>query len=308
VKGGGSLVRHGDGEYVSTPFGPLYVEIEGSGPPVVLVSGGPGVSHVHYHPWFSALAGEYTVVYYDHPGVGRSAPPAGRDVYTVEAYATAIESVRAHLGADSISLIGLSFGGLAAIEYTRTHPGQVRRLVMSNAVHSARAWQLGNIDSVNHEIAIRHPEVWKEILALRERGVRSLADEYQELIGRVLPELEWADPLSHPVLTKPAEPVDRYNPDAYAAFLGSDPEWVVGGSLKGYDPTPGLAELDVPVLVLSGRYDRVTPVAVAHMLRQDLPAGSTRWTVFEHSAHRPWAEEPDRYFAEVAAFLKPVER
>lgn len=298
-------MRHGDGEHVPTPFGPVYVEIEGSGPPVLLVSGGPGVSHVHYHPWFSRLAGDHTVVYYDHPGVGRSARQAGSDVYTVGAYAAAIEAVRAHLGAATVSLIGLSFGGLPAIEYTRTHPDRVRRLVMSNAVHSARAWQLGNIDSVNHEISMRHPEVWDQILALRERGVRSLAGEYQELVGRVLPELEWADHREPPALTRPAEPVDRYNPEAYAAFLGPDPEWTVGGSLEGYDPTPGLADLDVPVLLVSGRYDRVTPVAVAHLLRRELPRGSTRWTVFERSAHRPWAEEPDRYFAEVAAFLAP---
>ncbi|MGN9908870.1 alpha/beta fold hydrolase [Phytohabitans sp. LJ34] len=303
--GGAGLVRHGDGEYVSTPLGPLYVEVEGSGPPVVLVSGGPGVSHVHYHPWFSRLAGEHTVVYYDHPGVGRSGRQAGRGVYTVAAYAAAIESVRVHLGADTVALVGLSFGGLPAIEYTRTHPGRVRRLVMSNAVHSAQAWQRGNIDSVNHEISTRYPEVWGQILALRERGVLSLADEYQELIGGVLPELEWADRLSHPALTKPAEPVDRYNPGAYAAFLGPDPEWTVGGSLAGYDPGAGLAGLDVPVLIVSGRHDRVTPVAVAHMLREQLPAGTTRWKVFENGAHRPWAEEPDPYFAELAAFLAP---
>jgi proline iminopeptidase len=298
-------MEHGNGEYVSTPVGSVYIELEGSGPPVVLVSGGPGVSHVHYHPWFSQLAGEYTVVYYDHPGVGRSARRTGQGVYTVAAYAAAIDSVRTHLNAATIALIGLSFGGIPAIEYTRTHPDRVRCLVMSNAVHSAHAWQLGNIDNVNHEISTRYPEVWDQILALRHQGVRSLAEEYQELVGRVLPELEWANHLSHPVLAKSVEPVDRYNPDAYAAFLGPDPEWFVGGSLKGYDPTPGLAELDVPVLVVSGRHDRVTPVAVAHMLRQDLPAGS-RWLVFEHSAHRPWAEEPDRYFAEVAAFLMPT--
>jgi proline iminopeptidase len=289
---------------VPTPFGPVYVETEGGGSPVVLVSGGPGVSHLHYHPWFSRLAAEHRVVYYDHPGVGRSSRELGSQVFTVAAYASAIDSIRAHLNAETVALVGLSFGGVPAVEYARTHPGRVRRLVMSNAVYSARTWQFGNIDSVNHEISTRYPELWDELMALRRRGVLSLAGEYQDIVGRVLPELEWADRLAHPSLTRPAEPVDRYNPDAYEAFLGPDPEWVVGGSLAGYDPTPGLAGLDVPVLVVSGRHDRVTPVAVAHMLHHDLGAGSARLTVFEHSAHRPWAEEPDSYFAELADFLR----
>jgi len=292
--------EHGNGHQVPTPSGPVYVEIEGDGPPVLLVPGGPGVSHVHYHPWFSRLADRHTVVYYDHPGVGRSSREAGRGAYTLAAYAAAIESIRAHLGAATIALVGLSFGGLPAIEYTRTHPDRVRRLVLSNAPYSARTWQRGNIDNVNHEISTRYPELWDRLTALRERGVSSLADEYQEIVGVALPELEWADRLGHRELTRPSESVDRYNPDAYEAFLGPDPEWTVGGSLAGYDPAP-LSD-DLSVLIATGRHDRVTPVVVAHSLRRDLMPGA-RLVVFENSAHRPWAEEPDRYFAELSAFL-----
>jgi proline iminopeptidase len=296
-------VEHGSGEYVSTPSGPVYIEIEGSGPPVLLASGGPGVSHLHYHPWFSRLAAHHTVVYYDHPGVGRSSRDAGLAAHTVPAYAAAIESIRAHLGVPSIGLVGLSFGGLPAIEYTRAHPERVRRLVMSNAAYSAQTWQLGNIDNVNHEISSRYPELWDRLMALRQRGVPSLADEYQDIVGEVLPELEWADRVAHPVLTRPREPVDEYNPEAYATLLGPDPEWIVGGTLAGYDP-PGLYELQVPVLIVTGRRDRVTPVVVGRMLQRDLKQAPTRLVVFEQSAHRPWAEEPERYFAELTSFLR----
>jgi proline iminopeptidase len=291
--------EHGNGHHVPTPSGPVYVEIEGDGPPVLLVPGGPGVSHVHYHPWFSRLADRHTVVYYDHPGVGRSSREAGRDAYTLSAYAAAIESIRAHLGAATIALVGLSFGGLPAVEYVRTHPDRVRRLVMSNAPYSAQTWQRGNIDNVNHEIATRYPELWDRLMALRERGVLSLADEYQEIVGLVLPELEWADRFGHPDLTRPTESVEEYSPDAYEALLGTDPEWTVGGSLAGYDPMP---RIDAPVLIAAGRHDRVTPVVVADSLRRDLAPGA-RLVVFEHSAHRPWAEEPERYFAELSDFL-----
>jgi proline iminopeptidase len=290
---------HGESVRVAGPAGPIHVEVEGDGPVVLLVGGGPGVSHVHYHPWFSRLAGQHTVVYYDHPGTGRS----GTAAYTLEAYAGAIEAIRAHLDAPAVALVGISFGGLPALEYVRTHPRRVRRLVLSNAPYSAASWQRGNIDSVNHEIATRYPELWSRLGELRGRGVRSLADEYQEIVGRVLPELEWARPADRPALTRPSDPAEEYRPEAYAAFLGDDPEWTVGGSLAGFDPVPALGGFAGPVLVVTGRHDRVTPVVVAWELHRSFAPGVARLVVFEHSAHRPWAEEPDRYFAEVAAFL-----
>jgi proline iminopeptidase len=298
-------MEHGTGEYLDGPTGPIYFEVEGDGPVVLLVGGGPGVSHVHYHPWFSRLAGTHTVVYYDHPGTGRSGPRTP-DTYTLQAYAAAIEAIRAHLDAPALALVGISFGGLPALEYLRTHPQRVRHLVLSNAPYSATSWQRGNIDHVNHELRTRYPEIWSRLLELRGRGVTSLAPQYQDLVGQVVPELEWARPDAHPALTRPSDPAEAFHLDAYAAFLGDDPEWTVGGSLAGFDPTPALSAFAGPVLVLTGRHDRVTPPVIAADLQRAFPPDTARLVVFERSAHRPWAEEPDEYFAELTDFLRDL--
>src|SRR6185503_3294339 len=109
---------------------------------------------------------------YDHPGTGRSGRgPAA--VYTLAAYADAIEAIRVHLDVPTLALVGISFGGLPALEYLRTHPQNVRHLALSNAAYSAASWQRGNIDSVNHEIATRYPELWDRLQELRRCGVSS---------------------------------------------------------------------------------------------------------------------------------------
>jgi hypothetical protein len=46
---------HGEGEYVATADGRIYVERAGTGETVVIASGGPGTGHAHYQ-WFAALA------------------------------------------------------------------------------------------------------------------------------------------------------------------------------------------------------------------------------------------------------------
>ena len=93
--------------FVETPHGRIYVEREGdaSRRTVVLAAGGPGVGHDHYHPWFSRLATESAVVYFDYSGCGRSDRlPEDRE-YSIALFAENIEAVRRHLG-----LVALAVG------------------------------------------------------------------------------------------------------------------------------------------------------------------------------------------------------
>jgi proline iminopeptidase len=173
--------------------------------------------------------------------------------------------------------------------------------VLSNAQISGESWQRTNIDGVNLELQRLFPVEWRQILRLREEGVRSLDPAYQELVSRVLPALEWVDPWGHPPLEQPSE--GGFEERVYRSVIGSDPEWEVEGTLRGYDPLPRLREIRAPALVLSGRYDRVTPPSVAQAIFDALAPGRRRLHVFERSAHRPWAEQPEEYFEVLAGFL-----
>jgi proline iminopeptidase len=295
-------MRHGAGAYAETSAGRIYFETEGEGPAVFVVPGGPGVGHAHYHPWFSRLAENHTIVYFDHLGTGRSERLADPGLYTIAVYAESIEGLRAHLGLEQISLVGLSFGGMPAIEYALGYGDQVDRVVLSNAQLSARTWQEGNIDNLNHEVRNQHPEAWAEISALRRAGILSLDPRYQELLEPALAEMEWFDPEHAPALER--DPGEGFELAVYEAFVGPDPEWEVTGTMAGFDPTELLGALERPALVITGRHDRVTPPRIAAVIAAALPAASAELVMFERSAHRPWAEEPHDYFERVAAFLR----
>lgn len=296
-------MRSTDEHYVPTDQGRVYLEVEGDPGTelVLLAAGGPGVGHDHYHPWFSRLTPEYRVGYLDYSGCGRSDPLADDSGYSVPLFAENIEAARQQLGVASFSLIGLSFGGFPAVEYALTYPGRVRRLVLSNAQVTAQSWQRWNIDGVNAELERLFPAEWQQLLRLREAGVRSLDFRYQELIALVVPDLEWVDPSNHPGLNQP-DHGHAFEPAVYRALVGDDPEWTVGGTLAGYDRRSEFSRLP-PTLVLSGRYDRLTPPAVAYETFAALAPDRRALHVFERSAHRPWAEQPDEYFRTVKAVL-----
>jgi hypothetical protein len=50
----------------------LYVEVEGSGIPIVVLNGGPGGTHHSFHPSFSKIKNNHKIIYYDQRGTGQS--------------------------------------------------------------------------------------------------------------------------------------------------------------------------------------------------------------------------------------------
>ena len=89
--------------------------------------------------------------------------------------------------------------------------------------------------------------------------------------------------------------------DVYGTMQG--PEWNVTGNLKDWDVTARLGELDLPVLVTSGRYDEMTPALVRPLVdgTSATPSGSSS----RRAPISPRAEEPERYRETLESFLTP---
>jgi proline iminopeptidase len=60
-----------DGKYVTVNGAKLWVVLAGKGEPVVIIPGGPGANHFSYRR-FDSLAKNFTVVYFDAFGRGKS--------------------------------------------------------------------------------------------------------------------------------------------------------------------------------------------------------------------------------------------
>ena len=89
------------------------------------------------------------------------------------------------------------------------------------------------------------------------------------------------------------------NRQVYETMAGPS-EFFGTGTLKDWDVTNRLEEIELPVLITSGAHDEVTP-RQCRLLHERI-AGS-RWEVFDHSAHCAVIEEPDAYRAVLQEFL-----
>jgi proline iminopeptidase len=173
---------HGKGSFAPTPDGRLYFEAEGSGPPLVLLAGGPGSAHNGFHPWFGQLADRFTVYYVDNIGRGRSdrLPAEQSHRYTVERDAGDVEALRRYLKVDKIAVLGQSAGGQVALEYALAYPDHVSKLILSNPLYNPAHWRL-NIEIAKHVTRDYFPEIWEQELAARAKGMQTGDANYPQI-------------------------------------------------------------------------------------------------------------------------------
>jgi proline-specific peptidase len=89
------------------------------------------------------------------------------------------------------------------------------------------------------------------------------------------------------------------NPEVYHAMNGPS-EFHVIGTIKDWDITGQLGQIEAPTLLFCGRHDEVTPavVEIAHRAIR-----GSEFVVLEESSHTAQAEEPEKTLALVRDFL-----
>lgn len=114
----------------------LHVGVTGSGPDVVVLSGGPGCVHYLEH---EDIAPRGMRAWYPEPrGVGRS----GGGPHTLDRAVADLEAVRRAAGVDSWVVLGHSWGADLAVRYALDHPAHVRSVVgvAGHGLHKDRTW------------------------------------------------------------------------------------------------------------------------------------------------------------------------
>ena len=93
-------LTHPAGDFVSVNGKKIWYESEGTGEPLLLITGGPGFSHAYFHPFFSALASSNRIIYFDAFGTGKSERAKTAKEYSLAQDVEDIESLREALKLD----------------------------------------------------------------------------------------------------------------------------------------------------------------------------------------------------------------
>jgi proline-specific peptidase len=276
---------------IAGPHGSIYYRIVGDSDavPLLVIHGGPGMSHDYLRD-LDALADERQVIYYDQIGCGRSDRPDDAGLWTLATFADEIDTVRGALGLDRVHLFGQSAGGWIAIDYALRAPTGLASLHLANTCASIPHFERGVA-----QLRAALPGRAGAVIDACESAGTTTGPEYLAAVG-LFNRLHFAGADDVPAGVHAS--LRALNPAIYRAMVGTGLTFT--GNMAGWDVTDRLGELDVPVLVTSGRFDEMTPDAVRPMV--DAIPGA-QWHLFEESAHLPLVTETDAFMRATREFL-----
>jgi proline iminopeptidase len=264
----------------------LYVDVVGHGEPLVLMHGGPSAD-LWTMGAFRRLADQFTVVLYDHRCNGRSMGPPTSSM-TWENLTADADALRDHLGFDRWAVLGHSFGGHVALEYTLRYPERVSRLVLMDTGADA-SWARENAPRV---LAARGYSPGKAELVRRWFTGQFEPREYLRIF--------WS--ISGPYMPKHGFKglMRELAEGGWRSRMRPAAHRFAGRSLMpGWSVTDRLGEITAPTLVIAGREDFIFPPECQRDLVARIP--HAQLLLVDESGHNPQDENP----AQVMTVLRP---
>jgi L-proline amide hydrolase len=268
---------------------------------VVICHGGPGATHDYVAPIAEQLhrSGRACVLY-DQLGNGRSAhlPDVDPSFWTVELFERELAALADHLGIEGrYHVVGQSWGGILALLHALERPPGLLSVVAADSPASIPAFVAG----CNELLDAMEPQV-RDTIRAGERSGETATPEFQAAVmqfyRRHVCRLEtWPDEVVRSFDAMEADPT------VYGTMNGPT-EFTVAGTIADFDITDRLSEIEVPVLLVSGKHDEVRPHVVAAM-HERLRHGER--VLFEDSSHMPHIEEPERFLEVVQSFLETAD-
>lgn len=267
------------------------------GAPVLFLHGGPGEgSQAMQALGGPALEKRVRMVYLDQRGSGRSDRPKDAKYYSLPLLESDVDLVRRELGVDKIVLLAHSAATPIALDYAADHPDRVAGLILTGAVPDLPA----AIDSLCVRVRKRHPELYAKAVAAAEKGRKCnpfapFSDEQRQAFfdDNMFPD---------------AAVRDRVN------WLDHIPGIANSGEMGGALFSQGLTSyrfdrprrLTMPLLFIAGGRDFQTAIAPQRALAAQVRNG--RVIIYPAAGHFMFADEPQRFAADVAAFVAKASR
>ena len=258
----------------------LHVVKHGSGTPIMVMHGGLGLDHTYFRPSLDGLGDVAELIYYDHRGNGRSPAVENYDDISFETLIDDADELRKSLGLDKVILYGHSYGGFIAQNYALKYQENLAGLILASTSYNIHYepvfpdWQtpeamgaIGRIFGGPFESDEEFAETWRTALPIYWKDIQA------ELAAEI---------------------------DTNTVYKGD--AWNRGFAMLGdFDLKGKLSAIQVPTLIMSGKYDFITGRQAHEDMHAEI-AGSTLAN-FDDSAHFPMHTETEAYLAAIRSWL-----
>jgi pimeloyl-ACP methyl ester carboxylesterase len=305
----GSVVEGSVAEMQRLKFGGVEqsVTIRGrnaNAPILIWLHGGPGTDETGmWRKYNNVLEDHFLVVYWTQRGTGRSYDrniPASS--MTIAQFVSDLDELIAFMqrrfGKQKVVLAGHSWGTSFGVAYAQRHPQNLAVFVGVSQVVNATAGE-----KLSYRFTLSEAKKRRDAEALREL---SALGEPPYPLASIITQRKWLEAFGGGSFHKPTSLINLM----WQSFGASELTLLDGVYFQsgidfsgealakenaGVDWWSNATKFDMPVFIASGRFDYNTPAGLqkAWFDRIEAPVKTHRW--FEHSAHSPPFEEPDKF-------------
>lgn len=265
---------------------------------LLLLNGGPGATHEYFECFENFLPAEgIEIIYYDQLGCGNSDNPNDVELWDLGRYVEEVEQVRKALNLDASNfyVLGHSWGGILAMEYTLKYQHNMKGLIISNMMSSCPEYGRYADEVLAKQM---DPKVLAEINKIE--AAKDFANpRYMELL---IPNFYEKHILRFPSKDWP-EPVNRsfakMNQSLYVTMQGPS-EFGISGKLEKWDRKSDLKKITIPTLVIGAKYDTMDP---NHMSAMSKLVQNGTYLYCSKGSHMAFYDDQKAYFKGLIPFL-----
>jgi len=221
----------------------LNVSVEGrDGGPTLMLSNSLGSTLQMWEPQMRAFTQVFRVIRYDRRGHGKSQVPPGP--YSIERFGRDALAILDDLNIEKVHWCGVSMGGMVGQWLAAHAPRRIGKLVLANTT-----------------CYYPDPAIWDaRITAVQNNGLLGIADTV--IAGWLTQEFrdqnpDVADRMKAMLVATPVE-----------GYLASC------AALRALDLREDILSIKSPTLVVAGRHDKSTPIAMAEAIRSRISGAS----------------------------------
>jgi pimeloyl-ACP methyl ester carboxylesterase len=264
--------------------------VHGAGPCLIFCNG-LGLDTCLWLPFAEALEADYRTVLWDYPGHGKSSLPNDYEALTIDRFCDLISGIMEQEGIERATLLGHSMGVQVIFQFLSRYPEKVDGLVPICGSYRNPAEYFG-------PMAVS-PTVFDLLLPVLERYEETCDAAWQSLAATDLSRWIFRHVATNPRLTG----AEAFLP--YFYNLPTIHTRVFFQTLRNcmyFEPSTPLKEVNVPVLVVAGENDWVTPHLVARLMAREIPDAEL-FTV-RRGSHLALLDSPETVILRVEKFLR----
>jgi len=277
--------------YINVSDGKLYYQTFGTGTPIIVLHGGPGLDQGYLLPQMANLAHDHEVTFYDQRGCGKSLGfNLTPQTINIDTFVQDLESVRNKLHYKKFILIGHSWGGLLAMNYAIKYPDHLSGVILlSSAPSNSTGFELFIQEYVRRTVPLK---ATLDSIAATEKfktyDHATIEDYYRTIFSVYFFKPEEVKNLSLTFTDK-------------SAASGLKVQDIFSHNyFNNYDVQNGLRKLNTPVLIVHGEEDLI-PLSTAKETKAVLP--NVQMVTIKDCDHFPYIEQPQTMFSAIKKFV-----